>query len=261
MLIAAGDGSGNTTAPADDPGFANIGIRGSGRTIYLGNGWVLTADHVGDGTTLFQNQWYNEVPGSAVQLTNPTGVGFTTYTDLLMYQIQNPPDLPTLSIASSSPSAGSQVTMIGNGRERGSNQIGYWTSTWAPSSTPSTYAGYIWANANDIRWGTAIVECDGAAEGIGADSEAAFSTLFTANATPFEAQGTPGDSGGGVFSQNPTTNAWSLSGVMFSVSTLPGQPWGLSAFGDATYSADLSVYRSEIYHILALPGTPTTTDW
>jgi hypothetical protein len=30
VIIASGDGSGNTTAPPDDPGFANVGIRGSG---------------------------------------------------------------------------------------------------------------------------------------------------------------------------------------------------------------------------------------
>ena len=50
-IVAGGDGSQNTTAPADDPGFANIGIRGSGSAVYLGDGWVLTATHVGAGVT------------------------------------------------------------------------------------------------------------------------------------------------------------------------------------------------------------------
>lgn len=28
VLLSAEDGTGNTTAPADDPGFANVGLRG-----------------------------------------------------------------------------------------------------------------------------------------------------------------------------------------------------------------------------------------
>jgi Dockerin type I domain len=253
VLIASGNGSGNTTAPANDPGFANVGIRGSGSAVYLGDGWVLTADHVGDGSTLFQNVWYNEVPGSAVQLTNPTGAGFTTYSDLLMYKIEDPPDLPSISISSTAPSVGWNVTMIGNGRDRNGSEA-YWTTSWAPASPPGAYAGYIWASTNDIRWGTSLVSMTSAAEGIGAYSETAFATSFLPGSTPYEAQGTPGDSGGGVFHQNPTTGAWSLAGIMFSASSLPGQPWGATAYGDATYSADLSVYRSEIDHIMALPG-------
>src|SRR3954453_2320559 len=47
-VILAGGNNGNTSAPADDPGFANIGISSTGgaSTIYLGNGWALTASHV-----------------------------------------------------------------------------------------------------------------------------------------------------------------------------------------------------------------------
>ncbi len=41
---------------------------------------------------------------------------------------------------------------------------------------------------------------------------------------------------------------------MFSVSNLTGQPWGTSVFGDTTYSADLSAYRTEIYNTIAIPG-------
>ena len=49
MIIASGDGTGNTTAPADDPGFANVGNRGGLTGVYLGRRWVLTANHVGEG--------------------------------------------------------------------------------------------------------------------------------------------------------------------------------------------------------------------
>jgi hypothetical protein len=253
VLISSGDGSGDTTAPANDFGFANVGIRGSGTAIYLEDGWVLTASHVGDGTTIFQNVSYNEVPGSAVQLANPPGAGFTPYSDLTLYQIEAPPSLPLVMITQSAPAIGWQVTMVGNGRDRNNSQTSYWTSTWAPSSPPGVYAGDIWASTNDIRWGTNVIAGVSSQQGIGVNSETAFSTTFGAPGTGLNAQGTPGDSGGGVFHQD-ASGAWSLAGLMFSVGELSGQPWGLSAFGDATYSADLSVYRSEIYHAMALPG-------
>ena len=37
---------------------------------------------------------------------------------------------------------------------------------------------------------------------------------------------------------------------MFAISNLIGQPLGTSVFGDTTYSADLSVYRSQILSII-----------
>jgi hypothetical protein len=251
VIIANGDGAGNTTAPADDPGFANVGIRGSGSAVYLGDGWVLTAAHVGAGWTWFNGVDYNAVPNSAVQLPNPPGQAFTPDTDLLMYQISGTPNLPSVTIASDPPTVGSQVTMIGNGRDRVAQEA-YWTSSWISSSTPSTYAGYIWAATNDVRWGTNVISSVGVPEGIGVNSETAFATQFTGN-TLYDAQGSPGDSGGAVFHQDGS-GQWTLTGIMFTVNYLVGQPEGTSVVGDTTYSADLSIYRSEIYHTMAIPG-------
>ena len=42
VIIDSADGTGNTTAPIDDPGFANVGKRGSLTGIYVGYGWILT---------------------------------------------------------------------------------------------------------------------------------------------------------------------------------------------------------------------------
>jgi hypothetical protein len=253
VIITDGDGSGNTTAPADDFGFANVGIRGSGTAIYLEDGWCLTAAHVGDGTTIFQNVQYNEVPGSAVQLINPPGVGDTYYADLMLYQIKAPPNLPPVMLTDSAPAAGWQVTMVGNGRDRSNTQTAYWTTTWAPSSPPGAYAGEIWASASDIRWGNNVIGGVAIPYASGAVSETAFTTIFGAQGTGLDAQGTPGDSGGGVFHQG-SSGAWSLAGLMFATQAVAGQPWGTSIFGNITYSVDLSVYRSEIYHTMALPG-------
>jgi hypothetical protein len=213
--------------------------------------WVLTAAHVGAGWTWFNGIDYNAVPNSAVQLANPPGQGFTPGTDLLMYQIQGQPNLPAISIGSDAPAVGWQVTMVGNGRDRNPCEA-YWTSSWLPASSPSPYAGYIWADTNNVRWGTNVISSVGIPEGVGVNSETAFATQFTGHA-PYDAQGAPGDSGGAVFHQDASGH-WTLAGIMFAVNDLLGQPMGTSVFGDTTYSADLSIYRSEIYHTMALPG-------
>ncbi len=260
VLIATGDGSGNTTAPADDPGFANVGILASGSAIYLGDGWVLTAAHVYDnpsGTptqTWFNGSDYANVPNSGVQLANPAGVGLSPYSDLEMYRLATSPPLPSLAINSTAPEVGWQVTMIGDGRDRTNDQLEYWTPTWQPSTVPTSLAGDQWGNMPDLRWGTNVISFPSTTQGIGLNSEMAFTTTFNQNGTPYEAQGTPGDSGGAVFHQDPSTGQWTLAGVMFEAGTLPSQPWGTSIFGDTTSSADLSVYRTEIYQTMAIPG-------
>ena len=87
-----------------------------------------------------------------------------------------------------------------------------------------------------------------------ANSEAAFATTFTGN-TPYDGQGATGDSGGGVFHKD-ADGTWQLAGIMFSISQNVGQPGGSSAFGNVTYIADLSAYRSEILTAISANHAP-----
>ncbi|MCS1410976.1 MAG: hypothetical protein M2R45_04171 [Verrucomicrobia subdivision 3 bacterium] len=48
-LFRGGDGTGSTTATADDPGFANVGDIGVYLGSFSGNFWVLTAFHMKSG--------------------------------------------------------------------------------------------------------------------------------------------------------------------------------------------------------------------
>ena len=62
---------GNTSAPPDDPGWDHMGNVSGLNGIYLGNGWMVTANHVPTGLTMIQGVWYSPVSGSEVQLENP----------------------------------------------------------------------------------------------------------------------------------------------------------------------------------------------
>ena len=69
VIIVTGDGTGNTTAPSDDPGFDNVGSVNGLSGVYLGNGWVLTAGHVGSGPMVFGGVTYSPGPGSFQKLS------------------------------------------------------------------------------------------------------------------------------------------------------------------------------------------------
>jgi hypothetical protein len=59
-----------------------------------------------------------------------------------------------------------------------------------------------------------------------------------------------------VFHKNGSL--WELAGIMHATSTLPDQnKWTTAAYGQETYSADLSVYREQIVTITAVPKPGT----
>ena len=70
VLHVTGDGSGNTQSspPPDDPGIDNVGVAGGLTAVYLGGGWVITADHVGEPPVTLLGVTYPAVPGSKTQL-------------------------------------------------------------------------------------------------------------------------------------------------------------------------------------------------
>jgi hypothetical protein len=127
VIIQTLSGTGNTTAPHDDPGWNNVSFRGNGTAVYVGNGWVLTANHVTGGNMTFGGQTYAEVPGTAFSLTNNAAAGKTANTDLKMFPIDGiPAGLPTLAIASTTPTAGTAMTMIGGGVGGGGQAAAPW---------------------------------------------------------------------------------------------------------------------------------------
>lgn len=268
VIILTETGTGNTTAPLDDPGFANVGYSNSGygSAIYLGDGWVLTCNHVGGTGIVLASGTYlkAEGPGTGFSLVNTTP-GTNTYTDLYMFKLATQPaGLPTLSIASSMPDIDTPVMMIGGGRDRGAFQqwsvttstTGPWT--WTPVASGGNFAGFGTLGTRAIRWGTNTISDNDFwvkeyyASGTNDYYEIkSLATAFDDLASADEAQAVLNDSGGAVFAQ--VGGQWQLAGVMYAAVGFPNQPSPEfnAVFGNETWIADLSYYRPQI--VAAIP--------
>jgi hypothetical protein len=233
VIIDSGDGTGNTTAPADDPGWAHVGNRGGLTAIYLGNGWVLTANHVGIGSVTIQGVQYPPVADSYIQLENVSGPP----PDLGVFQIDPSPELPILPIRASTPPVDAAVIMIGKGHNRGP------ATSWDPPGPVGPIDGYEWGEGRTMRWGTNLVTGTSTTR-----NTESFYTQFTQGDTAHEAQGANGDSGGAVFIEQG--DVWELAGVMFEIAVYEGQPAETALYGNLTYAADLASYRSQIIEIV-----------
>jgi Trypsin-like peptidase domain len=240
VIVASGDGTQNTTAPPDDPGWANVGIRGGLSAVYLGNRWVVTAAHVGIGSVTFGGVPYDAIPGSTSSFETAPG----QIADLIVFKLREDPGLPALTIASAAPPSGADVVMIGNGRNRGA------ATQW------SGIDGWLWGAGAAMRWGTNRVGSAPANVTIGSNVSLAFWTEFTktptSQVTAHEAQAATGDSGGALFVEN--AGAWELGGTLFAINTFGGQPANSAFYGNRTYAVDLSSYRSAILVVTTKPA-------
>lgn len=246
VLLDSGDGTQNTTAPVNDPGFAHVGRRGGLTAVYLGDGWVLTANHVGMGTVTFDGETSEPLPGSAVRLANGDG----TFADLLLFAVHPPPALPLLPIRTDPLSGGEGAILVGNGRDRGP------ATSWDPNGPPppGPVDGWQWASSRSLRWGTNVID------GFPVDPIAntfSFYTTFDEGAPGDESQAADGDSGGAVFVHDGVE--WQLAGILFAIGVFSEQPAQTSLHGNLSYAGDLSLYADQILDTVALPEPGTAT--
>lgn len=256
LILDAGDGSGNTTSPENDPGWHNVGQHlGSPSVVYLGNGWVLTAAHAGASIVTFGEQRFDPIAGSPTQLTNSDG----SQADLLLFRIDGDPNLPALTIATSPARVGQAVVLVAAGSSRAKRMS-------LTTEGQGIVDGFRWKPDQTKRWGTNIIEEEpGMVEMSGTETMAMpifFDRIESVSGTRQEAVAAKGDSGGAVFARsNPRDpeSPWTLSGLLFSVATQADRPKETSFYGDVTWLADLSYYREQIIALVFPGGVGTQT--
>lgn len=247
VVISAASDAANLVAPGNDPGWINVGRVGNASGVYLGNRWVVTANHVGDAALrLSDGRELVLSIGSGVRLSNTGGFGSP---DVRMFRLAADPGLAALEIGTAPPGVGSLVTMIGAGLDRAPELIGWQTTAPQWTEVPLPLAGVLGfslSSTSQLRWGVNQVASESTFSLT--DQTFSFSTRFDRPGVPFEAQAATGDSGGGVFFD--LDGAWKLVGVMTSTQLLGNQPGGTVAFGDQTIVADLTAYRSQILELV-----------
>jgi hypothetical protein len=251
VVISAGNGQGNTTAPEDDFGFANIGKLYDGSVIYLGNYngeyWVMTANHVVPGNVTFGSTTYNMVAGSVVRIKNPVEYGLTySNTEITMFRISADPGLPNLKIADTPIDSGTTITVAGRGWTRSETET-WWNSSWNEVTGPSTYLGYKKSGSTQtVRWGSDVVAATDYAINVGSTSQYTFYTVFDWNTNGMQA--VFGDSGGGAFYKDGDT--WVLAGLTLAQGTFANQPSNTALYGNQSVFVDLGYYYQQISEVL-----------
>jgi len=254
VIVAGGDGTQNTTGVGAGDGWDYVGTVNGASGVYLGdydgNYWVITANHVGGGSFNLGGTTYSMVGGSGLRIGT---------TDIYLFRINSDPGLTNLTLSSTAPTINSQVTLIGAGRNRDASLTTYYIDTDTDPDTWSTTdsadrdvirAGYDYASGKTKRWGEDTISGTGTA----LNTEMLFTTFGSvAGAT----QVATGDSGGGVFYQNPSTMNWELTGIISVKSTFNGQPNDTAVFGNESGFADLSQYRDQILAAVPEPSSAT----
>lgn len=252
VIIRSATGTGNTTGTGA-PGWDYVGSVGNGSVVYLGDGWAITAAHVNRSTPVtFAGTSYTT--DQVVRLHEPSNTSAPV--DIVMLHLTTSPSLASLSLSSSTPLAGTTVTMIGNGRDRASSLTYYsvnistnpYTWTELASRTGSNFEGYKYLSTNTKRWGQNVITTTGQTINVGYGNTIVFQAAFDQNGGSGnnEAMVADGDSGGAAFS---STGA--LLGLLNAKSAFSGQPAETAIFGNLTNMVDLSAYRSQI--VAAIP--------
>jgi hypothetical protein len=138
-----------------------------------------------------------------------------------LFQISPAPNLPALPIATSGPSNGTSVAILGYGGDGG-----------------------------DETWGLNVVTQNGLLENVESFMTTDFQTAYGISGNSYFL--VTGDSGGGDFAFRSATQQWQLVGINEAVDTSKNPP--------DSYFVELSTYASQINAITA-PAVPAVPWW
>jgi hypothetical protein len=260
VILATGDGTQNTTGTGAGAGWDYVGQVSGASGVYLGTyggqQWVITGWHVAENNYTLGTTTYNAVAGSSIRVKNADN----TDTDLRLFRIEGDPGLSNLSITSSAVPEDSSLTLIGYGRNR-NTALTRWNVTvvagdnndiWTEVGSGGNAQGYGWDTGNTKRWG---INEKGSTSVLGPPYPFGSTDVFLTDFdnTTNQAQGSVGDSGGGVFYFDG--GQWQLAGIMLAIGGFDNQPANTSVFGNVTYIADLSQYETWIMAAIPEPST------
>jgi len=246
VILSVGEGNGNANLSVVTA-TRHVGALNGASGTHIGNGWILTANHVGPGEITLNGTVHPYIPGTDMRLETSPGV----QADLLMFRVYPAPTLPALAIRTEPPVVGDPVLLVGNGNDRGAAMT---FDPYGPDIDPPEQDGWDWAPTHSLRWGLNTVEYINA---LPIRGTTVFATDFDdVDPIIYESQAANGDSGGGVFTYDPLKSV-ELAGIIISISLEYGQDPTSTIFTNETIIASLDVYADQIAQNIINAPEPT----
>lgn len=258
---------------APPEGFPYAGhIDQAGRAIYMGNGWALTAKHMGAQKLTIQDR-----------VLDPAGeskdVGGT---DLLLYRVNNAPKMAMPRIVSAPPELGTKVLFVGGGRTAVAGEKRWYfyegkEVVKAPEGSGQSdtervikefrpingemrslqgpiYHGFDLSSKRATNWGMNTVKrIEKNFTGAHIKDSTVLVTQF--HEGPDNAQAVQFDSGGLVFSQDGD-GEWALAGIISAMNAFEGQGRNRVIYGNETFSVSLDAYKGYIEQTVGVLASP-----
>ena len=238
----------NHSAPEEGAGWSSVARYSAGGAVYLGNGWFITAGHLGRDQT--EVRWHDETYTIDIHSWK-SATPFDNYrADVRLFRVEEPDAIvhPGVKLLKRPLEEGETVWMIGHGRDI------------AEQVDTETEIRYKEGSKNRLKWGTNTV-------GTFKERFEAMdftSHVFETKIAPGQAQAVTGDSGGGVFVLDPETGEPLLAGIMVAAGlekrgghtwiVMPTDPDIPSA---STQSVYLNAYHDRIQKVIQ--PTPYTS--
>lgn len=257
------DNSANQSDPGTGVPFASVGrvtnhdgsAGGTGSAIYLGSGFVLTADHVVFNSTFeyitFDGTTYYQVDTSWKDSSRYAGYRVASTVDLAVVKLLSSPSVAPVSLLTSPSELAAATTLVGWGRGR-------------DPSVPLSTTTVAWGNATTEakRWGLNAAEATVTISYGVYNYDAIRTVLGSSTGSPAglgddEAATALNDSGSAMFQF--ISGNWHLIGVATAVEVSGNSTFGNDdsspGRGNYNYFARISSYSSEILALIPEPSS------